>query len=37
MTLEVIHLVRTQTFPKNLHFLLPDTYTYVYVQEDKEC
>ena len=25
--LEMIQLVRTQNFPKNKHFLLPDTHT----------
>ena len=27
--LPVIHLVRTQNFPKNWYFLPPDTHTYV--------
>ena len=27
--LEIIHLILTQDFPKNKHFLLPDTHTYV--------
>ena len=25
----IIHLIRAQNFPKNHHFLLPDTHTYV--------
>ena len=29
ITQEIIDLVRTQNFPKNQHFLPPDTYTYV--------
>ena len=32
MSSGVIHLVRTQHFPKNLHFLPPDTHMYVYVR-----
>ena len=27
--LRIIHLVRTQNFPKNYHFLPPDKHTYV--------
>ena len=27
MSMAIIHLVRTQNFPKNLHFLPPDTHT----------
>ena len=30
--LGIIHLVRTQNFLKNLHFLPPDTHTYVRVR-----
>ena len=35
--LRVIHLVRTQNFPKNEHFLPPDTHTYLCVSGDKKC
>ena len=31
----IIHLVRTQNFSKNEHFLPPDIYTYVCVSGDK--
>ena len=27
----IIHLVRVENFPKDLHFLLPDTHTYTSV------
>ena len=34
----IIHLVRTENFPKNYHFLPPDTHTYVRVLTDgKKC
>ena len=33
----IIHLVRIQNFPKNQHFLLPDTHTYVCVSGGKKC
>ena len=33
--LGVVHLVRTQNFPKNQHFLPPDTHTYVCVSGGK--
>ena len=33
----VIHLVRTQNFPKNQHFLPPDMHTYVCVSWGKKC
>ena len=32
-TFGIIHLVRTQNFPKNQHFLPPDAHTYV----SKKC
>ena len=35
MFLGIIHLVRTQNFPKNEHLLSPDTHMYVYVSGDK--
>ena len=33
----IIHLVSSQNFPKNWHFLLPDTHTYVSVSQGKKC
>ena len=33
----IIHLVRKQNFPKNQHFLLPDTHTYMCVSGGKKC
>ena len=33
----IIHLVRTQNFPKHLHFLTPDTHTLVFVSGVKKC
>ena len=33
--LGIIHLVRKQNFSKNLHFLLPDTRTYVHISGGK--
>ena len=33
MYIDVIHLVRTQNFLKNEHFLPPDTHTYMCVSE----
>ena len=35
MYFEIIHLVHTQTFPKNYHFLPPDTH--MYVSGGKKC
>ena len=35
--LGIIHLVRTQNFQKNLHFLPPDTDMYVYVTGGNKC
>ena len=35
--IEIIQLVRLENFPKNLHFLSHDTYTYVYVPGVKKC
>ena len=32
----IIHLVRTQDFPGNRHFLSPDTHTYLYVSGGKK-
>ena len=37
ITLGVIYLVHLQDFPKNQHFLPPDTYTYVCVSGGKKC
>ena len=31
------YLLNTQNFPKNYHFILPDTHTYVYVSGGKKC
>ena len=33
----IIHLVRSQNFLKNWHFLRPVTLTYVFVLESKKC
>ena len=33
----IIHLIRTQNFPKNQHFLPPDTHTYVCESGGKKC
>ena len=33
----IIHLVRLQIFPKNKHFLPPDTHKYVYVSGGQKC
>ena len=33
----IVHLVRTQNFPKNQHFLSPDKRTYVCVSGGKKC
>lgn len=33
----IIYLVPVKSFPKNLHFLPPDTYTYVRVSGGKKC
>ena len=33
----IIHLVSFQNFPKNKHFLFPDTQKYVYVSGGKKC
>ena len=35
--LRIIHLVRTQIFPKTQHFLRPDTHVYVCVSEGNKC
>ena len=35
--LGTIHLVRTQNFPKNWHFLLFDKHKYVGVSGGKDC
>ena len=32
----IIHLVRTQKFPKKIHFLSSDTHTYVCVSGGKK-
>ena len=34
---EIIHLVRSQNFPKNYYFLPLDTRTNVRVSRDKKC
>ena len=31
-----LHLARMQNLPKNLHFLPPNTYTYVHVSRSKK-
>lgn len=33
----IIYLVRAQSFPKNQHYLRPDTHTYALAPEDKKC
>ena len=33
----IIHVVRTQNFPKSWHFLPPDTHTYICVSGGKKC
>ena len=37
MVIGIIHLVRTQNVPKNLHFSPLDTHTYVCVSGGKKC
>ena len=37
VSLEIINVVRTQSFPKNYFFLPPDTHTNVFVSGGKKC
>ena len=37
LKIEIIHLLRSQNFPKNLHFLPLGTHTYVCVSSGKKC
>ena len=37
LQVEIIHLVHTQSFPKNKNLLPPDMHTDLWVSGDKKC